>query len=434
MLYFCIPPNDQMLEYWDRIADRLFKIRHCQNIDGVERSLALFAPPIDPGMLVRAAAAGLDISDVVAGVNAPVPCYRFTIFAQKAAELAAEVASLGLELQQTLERRDNEAMSLLHGELELKSLNSMRDTRLLHIQEAQAQIETLKASKAIVDERNAYYTNIEKIIAKEQFNLDKLSESHDYQMASQIVQATAAVLALIPDFAIGASGFGGSPHAAAKWGGTFLAHSATAASSVLTVLSTAASYEANRASILGGYDRRFDDWKLQERVAKKELAQLDKQLTAAELRLESVQSELKNHDLQIENSKKSSDFMRSKFTNQELYDWMVGRISAVYFQSYQLAHEFAKKAERCYRFELGNDDFFISYGYWRPPRVWCTTSSACSPPIWRGTGASTRSPSRSPWLSWTRSRWLGCGRRRRRTSRCPRCCTTWTIPGTTSAG
>ena len=364
MLYFCIPPNDQMLEYWDRIADRLFKIRHCQNIDGVERSLALFAPPIDPGMLVRAAAAGLDISDVVAGVNAPVPCYRFTIFAQKAAELAAEVASLGLELQQTLERRDNEAMSLLHGELELKSLNSMRDTRLLHIQEAQAQIETLKASKAIVDERNAYYTNIEKIIVKEQFNLDKLSESHDYQMASQIVQATAAVLALIPDFAIGASGFGGSPHAAAKWGGTFLAHSATAASSVLTVLSTAASYEANRASILGGYDRRFDDWKLQERVAKKELAQLDKQLTAAELRLESAQSELKNHDLQIENSKKSSDFMRSKFTNRELYDWMVGRISAVYFQSYQLAHEFAKKAERCYRFELGNDDSFISYGYW----------------------------------------------------------------------
>ena len=59
-LYFCIPQNDKMLEYWDRIGDRLFKIRHCQNIDGVERSLALFAPPIDPGMLVRAAAAGLE--------------------------------------------------------------------------------------------------------------------------------------------------------------------------------------------------------------------------------------------------------------------------------------------------------------------------------------------------------------------------------------
>ena len=116
MLYFCIPPNDKMLEYWDRIADRLFKIRHCQNIDGVERSLALFAPPIDPGMLVRAAAAGLDISAVLAGVNAPMPFYRFTVFAQKATELAQEVRSLGLSLLQALEKKDIEAMSLLRSE------------------------------------------------------------------------------------------------------------------------------------------------------------------------------------------------------------------------------------------------------------------------------------------------------------------------------
>jgi hypothetical protein len=56
--------------------------------------------------------------------------------------------------------------------------------------------------------------------------------------------------------------------------------------------------------------------------------------------------------------------MRTKFTNKELYDWMVGQISSVYFSSYQLAHDFAKKAEQSYRFELGNDDSFISYGYW----------------------------------------------------------------------
>ena len=304
MLYFCIPPNDKMLEYWDRIADRLFKIRHCQNIDGVERSLALFAPPIDPGMLVRAAAAGLDISAVLAGVNAPLPCYRFTVFAQKANELAMEVRSLGLSLLQALEKQDIEAMSLLRNDLELKALNAMKDTKLLHIKEAQEQIEMLQRAKATMEEKNSYYAGIEKIIAKEQLNLDKLSESHDYQMAAQVLQATAGVLALIPDFAIGASGFGGSPHAAAKWGGTFLAHSATAASGVLNVLSTAASYEANRASILGGYDRRFDDWKLQERLAAREMAQIDKQIVAAEIRKASAESDLRNHELQIENSKK----------------------------------------------------------------------------------------------------------------------------------
>lgn len=364
MLYFCIPQNEKMLEYWDRIADRLFKIRHCQNIDGVERSLALFAPPIDPGMLVRAAAAGLDISAVLAGINAPTPFYRFTVFAQKATELAMDVRGLGVALLQALEKKDVEAFSLLRNELEIKVLNAIKDTKLLQIQESKEQIEILKRTKATAEERNKYYTNIQKINSKEHLNLDKLSESHDYQMAAQIIQATAGVLALIPDFAIGASGFGGSPHAAAKWGGTFLAHSATAASGVLNVLSTAASYEANRASILGGYDRRFDDWKLQERLAKKELAQLDKQIVAAEIRKEIAEADLKNHELQIENSKKAADFMLTKFTNKELCDWMIGQISSVYFKSYQLAHDFAKKAERCYRFELGNDDAFISFGYW----------------------------------------------------------------------
>jgi hypothetical protein len=54
LLYFCIPQNDQMLAYWDRVADRLYKIRHCLNIEGVFRQLSLFAPPIDPGALVSA--------------------------------------------------------------------------------------------------------------------------------------------------------------------------------------------------------------------------------------------------------------------------------------------------------------------------------------------------------------------------------------------
>lgn len=35
----------------ETVADRLYKIRNSLNIEGVKRTLALFAPPIDPGML-----------------------------------------------------------------------------------------------------------------------------------------------------------------------------------------------------------------------------------------------------------------------------------------------------------------------------------------------------------------------------------------------
>jgi hypothetical protein len=54
MFYFSLPANEKMLTYWDTDADRLFKIRNSMNIDGIERQLALFDPPIDPGLLVKA--------------------------------------------------------------------------------------------------------------------------------------------------------------------------------------------------------------------------------------------------------------------------------------------------------------------------------------------------------------------------------------------
>ncbi|HKR14181.1 MAG TPA: neuraminidase-like domain-containing protein [Pyrinomonadaceae bacterium] len=363
-LYFCIPQNDKMLEYWDRIADRLFNIRHCRNIDGVERSLALFAPPIDPGALVRAAAAGLDMSSILAGLNAPTPFYRFNVLSQKAADLVQEIRNLGNSLLQALEKKDAENLALLRSELEIKVLKAVRETKLLQIEEAREQIEILKRTEAVTEEKNTYYTNIEKIISNEQLNLDKLGESHTYQMQSQVVRTIAGSVALVPEFHVGASGFGGSPEVVLQLGGMAMSRSTSIGADILNILSAVSSYEANRASILGGYDRRFEDWKLQERVAKKELDQIKRQMVAAEIRLDLAEADLKNHDLQIENAKKTDEFMRSKYTNKDLYTWMIGQISSVYFRAYKLAYDVAKKAERCYRFELGNDDTFIGFGYW----------------------------------------------------------------------
>src|SRR5690606_32884248 len=74
---------------------------------------------------------------------------------------------------------------------------------------------------------------------------------------------------------------------------------------------------------------------------------------------------LDNHLLQIENAQATDDFMRSKYSSAELYQWQIGQIAGVYFQSYQLAYDLAKRAERCFRFELGlQDSSYISFGYW----------------------------------------------------------------------
>ena len=73
-LFFCIPPNDQLLAYWDTVADRLYKIRHCLNLQGVAQPLPLYAPPINPLQLMGQGAYGPG----AIGTAAPfAPVYRF---------------------------------------------------------------------------------------------------------------------------------------------------------------------------------------------------------------------------------------------------------------------------------------------------------------------------------------------------------------------
>ncbi len=159
-LYFCIPPNEKLLEYWDKVADRLFKIRHCMNIEGVVRQLPLFDPPIDPGALVRAVAAGLDIASIVNNINQPVSTIRGPLLLQKALELCGEVKALGGALLSALEKKDAEHIALVRQQHELSNLNLVRDVRFLQWKEAEAGTESLVKSREVVWERYRHYKRI----------------------------------------------------------------------------------------------------------------------------------------------------------------------------------------------------------------------------------------------------------------------------------
>lgn len=365
MLYFCIPQNDKMLGYWDTVADRLYKIRHCMNIEGVVRQLALFEPPIDPAALVKAVAAGLDIGAALADLNAPLPLYRFNVLLQKANEVCNDVKGLGGALLAALEKKDGEALGLLRQAQEMKLLDAVKSVRETQVEEAKDNLLAIQKSKVVVETRRNYYRDIERLITQEKLHLDKLGESHTLQEAAQGVKLAASIISIFPAIDLGASGFGGSPLAKFKIGGLELGQAASLASDVLSFLSQIAANDAAMASSKGSFDRRWDDWKFQERVADRELEQFDVQIAAAELRVTLTEKELDNQILQIENAKATDAFMRSKYTNQELYQWQLGQISGVYFQSYKLAYDLAKRAERCFRFELGlQDSSYINFGYW----------------------------------------------------------------------
>ena len=159
-LYFCIPRNDKLLGYWDTVADRLFKIRHCMNIEGVVRPLALFDPPLDPGMLVKAAAAGIDISSIVSGLNQPIGPVRCVTLIQKTLELCGEVRSLGGALLSAFEKGDAEHLSLVRQRHEVQIHTMTQDVRFLQWKSAQESTKSLLTSRGTALERLRYYQRL----------------------------------------------------------------------------------------------------------------------------------------------------------------------------------------------------------------------------------------------------------------------------------
>ena len=335
------------------------------NIEGMTRQLPLFEPPIDPALLVKAKAAGLDLGSVLNDLFAPLPHYRFNVMLQKAMELCNELKSLGGALLSAIEKRDAEAVSNLRASQETRLLKAIRDVKRRQIDEAKTNLEALKQTRKVTEVRYTYYRDIVQISEYERKQMDDLSTADKLNLASQVVQAASGVAVQFPNATIGISGPASSPVSTFTLGGSTVGAGLQVAASILGMIAGRYTFTASVASTVGGYARRWEDWKLQERMASRELEQIDRQITAAEIRQSITEKELENHEQQIANSQAVEQFLRSKYTKEELYNWMITQISKIYFQTYKVTYDLAKRTERTYRVELGIDDSdFIRFGYW----------------------------------------------------------------------
>lgn len=446
-LFFCIPKNDNLMQYWDKIEDRLFKIRHGMDIEGNIRPLPLFQPPIDPGMLVKAAAAGLDLSSVVAGLGQPVSKVRFRVVIQKALEICSELRSLGSSLLSVLEKGDGEHLANMRQSHELNILELSQDVRYLQWKDAEAATTVLLASRDATYQRYRHYQILlgvaeGEIGAVEELTLDRpeLTEENFEDVYEELVNQAAAEinledyreekLGLIGEAASAVSGLvgavegalsvGSSDHlqlnktedielnvmmplatvlnlfsgyvgavstvlslvpqfdahgtpmgvgVATEFGGRQLSAAASYASQLIRLGGDIISYQGTRASKLGAYQRRIDDWVLQNNLAAKELRQLGRQIVGALIREQIFKKDYENHKTQIEQSTAVRDFLKEqKFTNEDLYLWMQGETSKVYYDCYKFAFDTAKKAEATIKHELMREEIterdFIRFNYW----------------------------------------------------------------------
>ena len=360
VFYFCVPPNDALLKYWDTLEDRLYKIRNCLNIEGQFRVLSLFQPPIDPAALVRASANGVSLGTLLSELDTRLPNHRFNVMLGRAQQVLGTVKGLGSAMLQALEKKDSESLSVLRSTQEIALQEQVRLVRELQLDNAKESLASARLSLGEAKSRRDHYSGLVKrgLIGAEKEQAKRLKKAFRFDVAASAASGTAGVLALVPELK-------GPLPLSVTFGGSNLNAAARATAAVAGIGATVHRFEAQKAGVAASNKRRKTEWKFQRDQATAQMESLEQQIQIATLAIDIAKQELENHDLQIENSRGSDAFMRSKFTNEDLYSWMVTELSKIYFQTYQLAYDFARKAQSCYRHELGLPDAsFIVSGHW----------------------------------------------------------------------
>ena len=412
--YFCVPGNGYLLSYWDTVEERLFKIRHCQNIEGTERQLALFEPPIDPGMLVRAASQGGDIRTALRDINVPLPCYRFQVMLQKAVAFCEDVKVLGAEFLGILEKKDAAELERLCSEQ--RSYGLQRAIKQRMIEEAIQKVADLETAKVQIEKRienfeaDTDYWKLTKMgigaaknatgawdsvrdVAESsrgtwnRKNNKKAFEERAHarrtEWEGEITRDTkaqgsrtagltlastmygiAGTSSTIPTVITGGAGMS-SPVALVVNGGEQLVKKSLSAAKVAETAFKIAEVVEEVKSLYREFKRAEDEAKRHKEDAMKDRDRLEKQISAAQICVEIAKLEKKKIDKQIENTEQLDVFMRNRFTNLELYSWQVSKLSTLYFQTYKMAYDLAKRAEKAFHYELGETKTdYIRFGYW----------------------------------------------------------------------
>jgi hypothetical protein len=362
--YFKIPSNPKLLGYWTTVEDRLYKLRHCQNIAGGALQLALFDAPIDPGLLIAAQAAGVDLSSVLTDLGVALPNYRFTVLYAQALDFVNAVRAYGSALQAALEKTDAGALAILQQTLQQQLLADGDDVSQWQVDQAQKNLDSLQEALNLAQQRSNF-NHSQSVNAAEVIGVSLHTASVILKVIAAVTATVGAAAAIAPDFTAGGAGFGGSPVFLATDGGTHAARSGHTAGFSLTTLADILEIGAGLSNTIGSWQHRQDGWDEAAAEADIQIKQTQAQIDASNIALQIAQKNLELHQEQIDNIQKQIDFLNDKFTNNALYDWMVSSLAATYFQSYQLAYRMCKQVERCYQFELGiQNSSFIQFGYW----------------------------------------------------------------------
>ncbi|KAK5048333.1 hypothetical protein LTR84_006003 [Exophiala bonariae] len=389
--YFCVPANPDLSRLRGLIDDRLYKIRNCQDINGKGVSLRLFEPALDPGDLIQAQAAGLSISSFLSESAAPSPKSRFLYLLAKALELCAELKVMGDEYLMIKEKKDAEALMALRQSQDLSLTTLALQMKTLQRDEAYKTLESLEETRRGHETRLMYHAQLAgedgkspkpgqewndiaqtmetvtkddlRMSSTEKIEFDRANEAAGYNQKASILETTAGVLMALPRLVVNTApvGVGVSMH----WDASVMGQLLMTTAGVLKLVGQMKMDESTRAARKAQLMRQLQERRQQVNAAGRDIAVIDKQIAAQNIRIKICESDLNLQQKQIEHSKELETFYRTKYTNEKLYAWMDNAFCRIFQDTYEMASSMARTAQRAWKFESQqNTQFLKSTGYW----------------------------------------------------------------------
>ncbi|QQQ49745.1 hypothetical protein JJQ97_20755 [Pseudomonas syringae] len=346
--------NEVMQGYWLTLRQRMYNLRHNLTLDGQPLLLPLFAKPADPKALLNAAVA----AEGSGGSDLPVtslPLWRFEPMLDSARGLVFQLIQFGNAVQGVLERQDAESLNALlqnqGTELMASSIRVQEGT----LRELEAEKAVLSKAKDSAQKRFDSYSRMhdENINARERLSMEMQVASQSVAAGAKVAHMTAAALGLAPN--IFGLANGGMKYEGV---GNAVGIGITMASDVLMITSLRIAQEEM-------YRRRREEWEIQRNNAEGDIHQIEAQLAALDVRIESAELQKTHLEMQQGHAQAQLDFLQTKFSNSALYSWLRGRLATIYFQFYDLAVSRCLMAEKAWHWESGKSDTYIRGGGWQ---------------------------------------------------------------------
>ncbi len=329
-LAFCIPDNDELLALWDRVELRLYQVRNCMDIAGVRRQPDLFGPPIDPHLLVKMQAEGLSLDDVLNVTSGSVPPYRFPMLLEKARQYAGTVQGFGSALLSALEKRDTESLTQLRTVHEQHLLKMRVQVQQFEVTSAQQTLEALQLQQEAAQFRHDYYSNLSQtgLLPLEITQQVSTHVANASVEAASILGLVGGGLALLPQI--------GAP-TAMSYGGQETSHASWYFAGAIKLLGEVAELVGKSAGIEASFQRRDEEWKHQAALAQREVDQLKRQVTAADIRVKLAQQNLDVHNESISQIEEVFQFYQDRFTSLGLYKQLARTLQTLYRTAFNSA-------------------------------------------------------------------------------------------------